>query len=282
MVITVDSPLARRAAQGAALLRTGQYNEGFKLFDGWRDDPANLDKAPALPFPRWSGQPVAGKRFLVWSEHGVGDQIMYARFARILQQRGAQVSWLCAMPLTRLFASLGLTILPADVSHDLACDFYCPSSALPLLFDFSAEPIPAEPYLFATPRDVGAKVGFMPDASKLDRSMPAPLAAQLQQTLGAIDLRPAATGAQDFQDTAEIIAGLDLVVTVDTSVAHLAGALGRPVWIFLGDGSDWRWLEGRSDSPWYPTATLFRGPWDAMVDQVRAKYALFRSDGSVG
>lgn len=272
MVIMVDSPLARGAARGAALLRAGRYNEGFALFDGWRADPHNIDKAPTLPFPVWRGQSVDGKRVLIWSEHGLGDQIMYARFAKILADRGAEVVWLCPPALSRLFGSLGVTVLSADANHDLRCDFYCPSSALPLGFDLSPETLPNRPYLTAPPRQSGARVGLMPVASNPDRSLPEGLTESLLRDLRALDLRPSSTGALDLQDTAELIAGLDLVITVDTAVAHLAGAMGRPTWVLLPDPCDWRWMVGRSDSPWYPSATLFRGGWPEVVAQVRTRW----------
>lgn len=250
----------------------GRYNEGFALFDAWRDDPQNLDKAPALPFPLRRGQAVSGKRVLIWSEHGLGDQIMYARFAKILTYRGAEVAWLCPPSLTRLFGSLGVSALSSDENHDLRCDFYSPSSALPLGFDLTPQTIPNRPYLTATARPTGARIGLMPDASKADRSLPREIAEALLRDLGALDLRPASTGARDLQDTAEVIAGLDLVITVDTAVAHLAGAMGRPTWILLPEPCDWRWMVGRSDSPWYPSATLFRGAWPEVAAQVRARH----------
>jgi hypothetical protein len=274
MVIMVDSPLARGAARGAALLRAGRLNEGFALFDGWRADPQNLDKAPALPFPLWRGQPVCGKRVLIWSEHGLGDQIMYARFAKVLADQGAEIVWLCPPALARLFRSLGVTVLSSDANHDLRCDFYCPSSALPLGFDLSPETLPNDPYLTAAARPSGARIGLMPDASKADRSLPDGIAQALLRDLGALDLRPASTGARDLQDTADLLAGLDLVITVDTAVAHLSGAMGRPTWILLSDPCDWRWMVGRSDSPWYPSATLFRGAWPEVAAQVRARHRL--------
>src|SRR5690349_16634205 len=110
-----------RAAEGARLLKRGDYRAGFPLFDQFRNDPANVNKvAPGLPFPRWRGQPVAGKRVLIWSEHGYGDQIMYARFARLLIERGASVQWACPRTLARLFAGLGVEILPDDEPFELS------------------------------------------------------------------------------------------------------------------------------------------------------------------
>ncbi|WP_304440894.1 glycosyltransferase family 9 protein, partial [Phenylobacterium sp. CCH9-H3] len=179
---------------------------------------------------------------------------------------------LCPPALTRLFRSLGVTVLSSDQNHDLRCDYYCPSSALPLGFDLTPESLPNRPYLTANPRSSGARVGLMPDASKPDRSLPAEIAEGLLRDLGALDLRPSNTGAQDLQDTAELVAGLDLVITVDTAVAHLAGAMGRPTWVLLPEPCDWRWMVGRADTPWYPSATLFRGSWPEVAAQVRFRH----------
>jgi ADP-heptose:LPS heptosyltransferase len=109
------------------------------------------------------------------------------------------------------------------------------------------------------------------------RSLPPGITAQLLDLPGAVDLRPESTGARDFYDTASIIAGLDLVISVDTSVAHLTGAMGRPVWVLIPHLSDWRWVSPENDNPWYPSARLFRqsspGDWGGVVERVKAALA---------
>jgi ADP-heptose:LPS heptosyltransferase len=115
-------------------------------------------------------------------------------------------------------------------------------------------------------------------ANDAHRSLPDDFGRELLALPGAVDLDPSSTGARDFQDTAEIVAGLDLVISVDTSVAHLAGAMGKPVWILLPAVSvDWRWMSARADTPWYPSARLFRateaGGWRAVMDEVGAAMA---------
>lgn len=266
-----------RAALGAALLKAGDLSEGLPLFDSWRRLRA---AAPQLPFARWRGQPAAGKRILIWSEDGFGDQIQWARFGVALRAAGADVSWLCPRPLASLFEDLGFRALPDDQAVRLdGFDFYCPSSALPLGFGLTVETLDGSPYL-VTPAIAarGARIGVMTQGNVRNvagapRALDAEQAARLLALPGAIDLAPEATGARDFRETAAIIAGLDLVITVDTAVAHLSAALGRPTWILLPYVADWRWFMDRDDSPWYRTARLFRQPadgaWAEVVEQVQ-------------
>jgi ADP-heptose:LPS heptosyltransferase len=110
------------------------------------------------------------------------------------------------------------------------------------------------------------------------RSLPPELAARLLAQPGALSLHPEDSGAGDFADTAALIAGLELVISVDTAVAHLAGALGKPVWLLVpAQGTDWRWMTGRDDSPWYPSMRLFRQKpgqgWGPVVDEVLRRLA---------
>lgn len=260
-------------ALGAALLKVGELQEGFPLFDRWR---VLRPSAPALPYPRWRGQMAAGKRILVWSEHGFGDQIQWARYAVALKKAGAVVTWLCPRPLAALIADLGITPLPDDQSVRLNdFDFYCPSSSLPLGFGLAMENLDGSPYLVRPPADVRGRVGIM-TAGNPDNIEGRPRAlgpddtARLLAIPGALSLAPADTGARDFRETAAIMAGLDLVITVDTAVAHLAGGLGVPALVLLPYVADWRWFMGRSDSPWYSSVRLLRqGPeqsWAPVVD----------------
>lgn len=278
---------AIQAALGAVLLKTGRLTEGFPLFDAWRRVPGREEKgAPKLPFAPWRGQPVAGKRVLIWSEHGFGDQIMYARFARLLVRKGAEVSWLCPPPLARLIAGLGVQALPSDQPADLACDFYIPSSALPLGFDLTWDTIPSAPYVTApSPKTSPARIGVMTAGNLLNapganRALPADLGQRLLALPGAMSLAPEATGARDFLETADLIAGLDLVVSVDTAVAHLAGAMGKPVWVLVPFVADWRWPD-REPNPWHPTARVWRQgadlDWAPVVAAVEAELGAGRA-----
>ena len=266
--------------RGEQLLRAGQYAEGFRLYDeAWRTVARGqwLD----LPLPRWRGENLAGARFLISGEQGFGDQIMFARFAKLLQAYGAEVIWPCERPLSRLFSQcLGFHSEPPGGGPEAA--YYCPSGQLPLHFFPPLTEPPSGPYLLTPPARPasGAKVGIVTrgdpkHAHDAVRSLPLDLAAELISSPRTVSLHPEDTGAADFHDTAAIIAGLDLVISVDTSVAHLAGAMGKPVWILLSsEWCDWRWMRDRHDSPWYPSARLFRQPtpgdWTSVVGEVLA------------
>lgn len=265
---------AIEAGLGAALLKSGDLRTGFPLFDRWR---ALRPSAPALPYPRWRGQDVAGKRILVWSEHGFGDQIQWARYAVALVKAGASVSWVCPRALASLFSDLGIEALPDDQSITLSgFHYYCPSSALPLGFPLSPETIDGSPYLVKPlPDHRGARIGVMTtlnteNVEGRSRALDEEHADRLRSIAGSIDLAPDATGAKDFRDTAAIVSALDLVITVDTSVAHLAGGLGVSTIILLPFAADWRWFMERLDSPWYSSVRLVRqGPdlnWETAVD----------------
>jgi hypothetical protein len=271
-----------RVQRGEALLSLGHYAEGFRLYDAWRQMKPEV--AADWPLPHWNGEDLQGRRFLVAGEQGFGDQIMHARFGKLLQARGAQVIWIAKPPLVRLFREcLGLTAVPLG-THIEGVSLYSPSSRLPNHFFPPLTEPPGAPYLQAPPPNVipGLTLGIVPAGNPkfskdAARSLPAELAKRLLDLPGAVDLRPEHTGARDFYDTATIIAGLDLVITVDTAVAHLAGAMGKPVWILLPHQADWRWLQGREDSPWYSTARLFRqsspGAWAEVVTRVEQTYA---------
>lgn len=257
------------------LFAQGRFAEGADFYE------SRLARVqhPALPWPRWRGEPLEGRRVLIWPEQGLGDQIMCARFAVALSASACDVTLICAPPLQRLFRqSLPLRVLPAR--GQLA--FPDPDVwlwTMSLLKAVGVQAIQSAPYLTAdhvtAPYRVGvATRGSATNANDACRSLPNHAAAELLALPGAGSLLPEHTGARDMLDTAEIIAGLDLVVSVDTSIAHLAGAMGKPVWILLpAYGTDWRWLREREDTPWYPSARLLRqktpGDWSALIDQVR-------------
>lgn len=269
---------AIEVALGAALLKSGNLQEGLPLFDRWR---VLRPSAPSLPYPQWRGQAVAGKRLLIWSEHGLGDQIQWARYAVALQKAGAAITWFSQRPLLRLFEGLGFAVLPDDQSVKLNdFDFYCPSSALPLGFRLSLETLDPAPYIpQPEPERRGARIGVVTTVNLANdagrpRALDHTQAARLLSMPGAINLAPEVTGARDFADTAAIVAGLDRVVTVDTSVAHLAGGMGVPTSVLVPFVGDWRWFHQRSDSPWYASATVVRQgsdlSWAPVIDQILA------------
>jgi len=265
-----------------ALLASGRLEEGFSLYDLRFEAGRQVVPRPRLSFPEWTGEPLEGRSILVWPEQGFGDHIMFARFVPELVRRGARVSMLVAPPLARLFQGLPATLIVAEGQVSIPShDAWAMAGSLPHRLGVSLETLPAAPYL---PSDIGgAGIGIMwrgnpAHGADVSRSLPVDVAQRLLALPGARSLHPDDTGARDFQDTADIVRGLRLVISVDTSVAHLAGAMGKPTWILLqARDPDWRWMLGRADSPWYPTARLFRqaapGDWATVLDELQAALA---------
>lgn len=281
------------------LLR-GDYARGLVDHE-WRCRRAGVVD-PDFHLPRWQGERLAGRRLLVWGEQGYGDNIQFARLAAKAQATGADVTLVCRPRLKRLFRSLagvdevvafGETLPPAD--------FEVPLMSLPLLLGLNPETMAADrSYLAADPDDVdrwrallpagGARVGIVwagnPEHPQNHvRSLPLTALSPLWKLPGVrfISLqhdgepddlpawrppRPAA----DLAEAAAMIQGLDLVIAADTAVAHLAGALGKPVWILLAAVPDWRWGITGETTPWYASARLFRqrvaGDWTGVVEDV--------------
>lgn len=282
-----DDPSVELALAGL-YLSLGRYAEGWPLLAA--RIALNPDVVPPLNlgYPEWRGQPLGGKSVLVWVEQGFGDQIQMCRFVSGLKARGAaRVTLGCRPALAHLFSTLAGAdrIIPVAAGAGASVpphDFWSRYFSLPGELGVTLDDLPAEPYL-AAPADrlerwSHAKgVGLVWQASPTgfnagNKGMPAE-AAQRILDRGAMSLHPEDTGARDFADTAAIIARLDLVISIDTSVAHLAGAMGKPCWTLLPHvHTDWRWLRERTDSPWYPSLKLYRQTkprdWSETVDQV--------------
>jgi hypothetical protein len=229
---------------------------------------------PQLPFPEWQGQPV--KTLLVWPEQGFGDVIQFSRYLPLVRARGIAVTLVCRPPLVRLLSPLADQVVALEDQVRLpACDAWRLIGSLPLVLQSAAPPPPALAPASAGGRGIGVTVrGRATHFNDANRSLPDDLAAELLALPGAVSLDPADTGAKDFQETAEIIAGLERVISVDTAQAHLAASLGKPTAILLPWlNPDWRWLRERTDSPWYPSARLYRQPaagdWRSVVDAVK-------------
>jgi tetratricopeptide (TPR) repeat protein len=291
---------------GLALLVQGDLAEGFRR---WR---RNVAAAKRFDAPEWRGEELNGATILIHAEQGFGDAIHFARYIPLVAARGGRVIFEAPVELHRVFATIeGVEEVVAfgDRLPDFA--WQCPLLSLPLAFNTTLRDLPRNvPYLSADPEAIEdwrrrmagpeLKVGLVwagrPEHKRdRHRSMAlaelAPLAAipnvafyALQKGAAAGEAEHAPEGMRleilspllgDFADTAAAIMALDLVITVDTSVAHLAGALGKPVWILHAYAPDWRWLESRSDSPWYPTAELFRQDeprrWAPVVADVAAE-----------
>lgn len=294
------------------LILNGDYLEGWKLYESRLDKPDFATTYYRFPQPSWRGrEPLEGRRIFVHSEQGAGDVIQFCRYLPLLERRGAEIVFEVPRALVSFVSTLAcrMTTL-AKGDPQPAFDVWCPLMSLPMAFETTTATIPAEtPYLLANVAKVAAwrdrlgrtqrlRVGLVwsgspTHANDMNRSMAlatlAPLLGlpvewhSLQKEVREQDARFLAAHPQvrthhqalgDFADTAALAACMDLVITVDTGVAHLAGAIGRPVWILLPHAPDYRWMRERADSPWYPTARLFRQPragdWASVVDTVRA------------
>jgi tetratricopeptide (TPR) repeat protein len=256
------------------LLAAGDYAEGWRLYEARRRLERIYTPAVRPILPEWQGEPLSGRRIAVFGEQGFGDQILFARFLRELEQRGATVSYYCAPEVAPLFPGASAVVNAGILA---AHDFWTYAGSLPYRLRTRPETVPAPAALSGAPRlsgGVGVMTRGRPTAANgRNRSLDEAAAAALLR-LG-LDLHPDATGARSFAETADIIAGLDLVITVDTAVAHLAGSMGKRTWVLLpGFGVDWRWPGGRLDTPWYPSVRLFRqhapGDWSGVIADVRA------------
>jgi len=257
----------------AVLLVQRRFAEGFAVQEG-RPMRRRLQ---ALPLPEWDGGSLAGKRLLVWREQGYGDQIVMARFLPALAEAGAQVTYAGPRALQRLFSRLPVTFIEDDPRIDLSgFDAWVLPMSLPHRLGLTEPDLSVGPYLSGQAGTRGG-IGVIwrgepKNMNDRFRSLPRAQAERLLALPGAISLEPSDTGAIDFQASADVIAGLDLVITVDTSVAHLAGAMGAPVWVTQGRyGFDWYWPLERA-SPWHPHARVFiqatPGDWDPVVDAI--------------
>jgi tetratricopeptide (TPR) repeat protein len=304
-------------------LLAGDYASGWSHYERrWQRDGGEPQRA--FDVPQWSGrEPIAGKTLLIHCEQGFGDVIQFSRYALDVIALGARVVFGAPLTLHPLLRSMHPSIktIIANAEHP-DFDFHCPVMSLPHAFSTTLQSVPAPcPYyradsaLAATweqrlgPRD-RPRVGLVwfgnpkhlhdhrrsLSLAALHPVLQLPLAFHsLQQesrpqdraTLAELPhLQQHGPHLSDFAHTAALIASLDLVVTVDTSIAHLAGALGKPVWILLHAVPDYRWLLERQDSPWYPSARLFRqtrrDSWSEVLAQVRqALVAHFALPGAV-
>ena len=311
-----------------ALLAVGDYARGWPLYE-WRWKIARgISARRALPQPLWLGdEPLDGKTILLYAEQGLGDAIQFARYAKLVADRGARVLLEIPASLLRLFATLGGVAELVRLGDPLpAFDCHCPLMSLPLAFRTELATIPApRAYLAADLADAerwrsrlgnpgATRVGLawaggfrldQPELWDLDarrniglahlapledpriafyslqkgERAEAELARLRAEGWGGPKIVDFTAELRDFADTAALVSALDLVITVDTAIAHLAGALGKPVWILNRFDSCWRWLRGRTDSPWYATARLYTQlrprDWTAVIDAVRVDLPRF-------
>jgi tetratricopeptide (TPR) repeat protein len=297
------------------LLALGDFGRGLPEFEWrWRRDGANPRN---FTQPLWRGENLQGKTILLHAEQGFGDTIQFLRYVPMVVARGGKVILEIPDSLTPLVDRAdGIIAMVRPGAPPPPFDLHCPLMSLPLAFGTTLASIPATmPYLHAPigraahwknvlAATDGKRVGLAwsgKPSHKNDHNRSIALAqlmpllslprvdfVSLQRDYRDTDLAALAVAPNlrrldadlaDFGDTAAVIDNLDLVITVDTAVAHLAGALGKPVWILVPAIQDWRWLLRRDDSPWYPTARLFRQPeignWDGAIAKLTRDLAAF-------
>jgi len=297
-------------AYAQALLNAGRLREGWRHYEFRLLAEALLARRIEFGRPAWSGQDLSGRTLLLLAEQGLGDTIQFIRYAPRLKAMGATL--LLRVPdgfeaFAGQFPGVD-RVLDRGTTH-VEFDYYLNVISLPLVFSTDLGTVPADvPYLnvdptreadWASRMQYGGKLkvgvvwaGNPNHASDRFRSMPLSALAPLRVLDGVqflslqkgarqheaessplgpdlVDLGP---DLNDFRDTAAAIANLDLVLSVDTAVAHLAGALGKPVWLMVAKSAEWRWMEDREDNPWYPTMRLFRqqhaGDWGGLIERV--------------
>ena len=290
-----------------AWLMMGELEKGFEEYEWrWRlaeNPPRRFDK------PAWSGAALDGRTILLHAEQGMGDSIQFARYAALVAARGGRVILECQAPLTALFESLdGVEQIVARDAALPAFDVHAPLLCLPRIFETDLDSIPESGAYLGADAARGKKFASLLDPERLnvgivwagkpshrnDRNRSAgiepfidllgipgaafhslqvgPRAGDIGATRCAGLIRDHAPRLRDFADTAALVAALDLVISVDTSVCHLAGALGKPCWVVIPYTPDWRWLMQREDSPWYPSLRLFRqdsfGDWPGVFGRL--------------
>lgn len=301
-----------------SLLRAGEFRDGWRWHECRRRVAGlrwNYDRHPDLP--QWrDGMDLTGRRVLVMAEQGRGDMIQFARLVPLLAERVERVVLELPLPLHRLFHDLpGVARLIDRDAAATDCDIACPLLSLPRVLDLTEDRIP--PPAITARQDLRAqwsawcgeadgrlRIGLVVSGESRHphdarRSIPLAMFAPIldgryQVVIVQTELRDAdrdtretldglrfpGAALTDFADTAGLLANLDLIISVDTAAAHLAGSLGIPVWLLLAHAADHRWMLGRSDSPWYPSMRLFRQPvpgdWASVIAELGG--VLDRSD----
>ena len=303
-----DSQLAQYFV-GLQHLLSGNFAAGWQGYEArWATPDFRHMRPNSLP-PQWRGEDIRGSRILIYHEQGFGDTLQFVRYVPRVAALGATVVLKVQPPLVRLLRSIysgAITVVPTESEEGSDAEWSCPLLSLPQVFSSNLANIPQYvPYLPADPMETdawaqrlsanGLRVGLVWAGNpKHTRDRQRSIALEQLGRLtrmqgvtfyslqkGAASTDPASSPLpiidlsehlEDFAVTAAVIANLDLVICVDTAVAHLAGAMGKPVWLLLAHVCDWRWLRDRTDSPWYPTMRLFRqqaiGRWGDVLERV--------------
>lgn len=271
--------------KGIIALSQGDFAGGLPLYE-LRDQQLNAERFGYGRYrhvPVWDGSPTH-KRVLLWAEQGFGDTLMALRYVPYVRRHCPNLIVEVQPELVRLVEAQrwGVTVYPVE-SKGRGCDLALRMMSLPIVSGTRLGNLPSKTYLdprgATLPQD-GPRWGLC------WQSQSSHVAEELQSRDVPIDaleplngfdwlcLHREHLGGGDWLDTARLVAGLDLVVTSDTAIAHLAGALGVETWLMLSTQCDWRWLQHRADSPWYPTMRLFRqktlGEWGPVIDEVAA------------
>ena len=292
-------------------LLAGKLAEGWREYE-WRFKRKNVIVVERLfSQPRWNGSDIQGRVIVLYAEQGLGDMVHFIRYAPLVAGKGATVIVECQKELVPLVQSVqGVADVFEKGAELPAFDVWCPLLSLPLLFATTSENIPADvPYLQVQKEmketwrqrvlsdPPGFRVGLVWAGNpkyRHDRIRSCPLelfrklgeiegvqlyslqkggaAGQAKLPLGEVDIIDYMDEVRHFADTAALIENLDLVISVDTAVLHVAGAMGKRAWALLPYAPDWRWMLNRNDSPWYPTVKLFRQPkygdWESVLNEV--------------
>ncbi len=318
MALTINPEYAEAHLNLAVLcLLQGRFSRGWKHYS-WRFRVADWKRIypHRLKTPCWDGSDLNGRTILVHTEQGIGDCLQFVRYLPLVKAKGGRIVFESRKSLASLLESLPsidrLCILDPDKPNETGVDCHIGLASLPAVFGTTAETIPAEvPYLWAQAEKVGTWQKKLPEGRLRVGLVWGGNATYRQRSLDLAELTPlleafpeiAFIGLQkgpaagqaagnrllaanlgpelkDFADTAAVVHCLDLIISIDTAAAHLAGAMARPVWTLLPRFSDWRWGTDGGQSPWYPTMRLFRQPvpgdWAAVVAMLKEALAKFK------
>ena len=291
---------------GLACLMLGDYARGWRDYEfRWK---ARNKQKPAYNKPEWKGEPLNGRSLLLYTEQGFGDSIMFLRFAQQMGRAKNRISLQCQPQLKRLFsAQPELEYVVANEEKLPSYDLQAPLMSLPHLLKLARENnFHSQAYLSPDELSIAPIPAAKPDHKKVAFTWASAPHSEIQEkksvpyskfcklfntpncTFYSVQVNADATAVadmnqrsnvhnlgdsiSDFADTAGIISQTDLVISVDTATAHLAGALGKPVWTLLPYAADWRWRLHRTDTPWYPSMRLFRqdkpGHWDDLMEEI--------------